>query len=45
MLVTNPSQLPVIMLMTMLSAMFRIMHFDNVNDYVIDSVDVLNILM
>jgi hypothetical protein len=27
------------------SSMFRIPHFDYVNDYVIDSVDVLDILM
>jgi hypothetical protein len=36
-----PSQLPV----KALSATFLIPHFDNVNDYVIDSVDVLDILM
>jgi hypothetical protein len=41
MLVANPSQLP----MKALSATFRIPHFDNINDHVIDYVDVLDILM
>jgi hypothetical protein len=31
--------------MKALSSTFRIPHFDNVNDYVIDSVDALDILM
>lgn len=37
----TPSQLPV----KALSTTFRIPHFDNVNNYVIDFVDVLDILM
>ena len=37
----TPSKLPV----KTLSSTFRIPHFDYVNDYVIDSVDVLDILM
>ncbi len=37
----TPSQMPV----KALSPTFRIPHFDNVNDYVIDSVDVLDTLM
>jgi hypothetical protein len=41
MLVTTPSQLPV----KALSATFAFPHFDNVNDYIIDYVDVLDILM
>jgi hypothetical protein len=37
MLVATPSQLHV----KALSTTFHILHFDNINDYVIDSVDVL----
>jgi hypothetical protein len=41
MLVANPSQQPV----KALSTTFRIPHFDDINDYVIDYVDVLDIFM